>query len=61
MINEIKQEKILGRGRGSGHGKTSGRGMKGQGVRGRGAYAGFEGGQAKLYMRQPKIGFRNTV
>ena len=48
----------VGRGEGSGHGKTSGRGGKGQTARsGGGVRAGFEGGQMPLYRRLPKVGF----
>ena len=55
-----KKRKILGRGRGSGHGKTSGRGNKGQGSRaGRDFYPGFEGGQMPLIRKIPKRGFIN--
>ena len=55
-----KKRKILGRGRGSGHGKTSGRGNKGQGSRaGRDFYRGFEGGQMPLMRKIPKRGFRS--
>jgi large subunit ribosomal protein L15 len=51
-------KKILGRGPGSGHGKTSTRGSKGQTSRsGRDFYAGFEGGQTPLIRRIPKRGF----
>ena len=50
----------VGRGLGSGNGKTSGRGMKGQKSRsGGGARTGFEGGQMPLYRRLPKRGFKN--
>lgn len=50
----------LGRGEGSGLGKTSGRGGKGQTARtGGGVRAGFEGGQMPLYRRLPKLGFRS--
>lgn len=50
----------VGRGLGSGLGKTSGRGHKGQNARsGGGVRRGFEGGQMPLYMRVPKYGFRN--
>ncbi|MBM4437968.1 MAG: 50S ribosomal protein L15 [Actinobacteria bacterium] len=54
--------KRVGRGPGSGHGKTSGRGMLGQGARsGAGAYPGFEGGQTRLAMRFPsRRGFTNA-
>jgi large subunit ribosomal protein L15 len=50
----------IGRGTGSGRGKTSGRGQKGQGARGQGFRLGFEGGQMPLAQRLPKIGgFKN--
>ncbi|VFP84193.1 50S ribosomal protein L15 [Candidatus Erwinia haradaeae] len=50
--------KRLGRGLGSGFGKTAGRGHKGQKSRaGSGAHRGFEGGQMPLYRRLPKFGF----
>ncbi len=53
-----KKRKILGRGSGSGHGKTSTRGSKGQTSRsGRDFYLGFEGGQSPLIRRAPKRGF----
>ena len=55
-----KPKKLLGRGPGSGHGKTSTRGSKGQTSRaGRHFYAGFEGGQTPLIRRIPKRGFTN--
>jgi large subunit ribosomal protein L15 len=56
-----KQRKRVGRGHGSGHGKTSGRGHDGQKSRaGGGKGAGFEGGQTPLARRLPKLpGFRN--
>jgi large subunit ribosomal protein L15 len=55
-----KRKKILGRGSSSGHGKTSGRGNKGQGSRaGRDFYLGFEGGQYPLMRKIPKRGFRS--
>ncbi len=55
-----KRKKRLGRGWGSGHGKTSGRGNKGQQARsGSGKGPGFEGGQMPLYRRIPKRGFNN--
>jgi large subunit ribosomal protein L15 len=47
----------VGRGPGSGKGKTSGRGVKGQKSRTGVAIAGFEGGQMPLHMRMPKRGF----
>ena len=54
------RKKILGRGRGSGLGKTSGKGHKGQNARsGGGVRAVFEGGQTPLYRRLPKRGFNN--
>jgi large subunit ribosomal protein L15 len=53
-----KRKKLLGRGPGSGHGKTSTRGSKGQTSRaGRDFYLGFEGGQTPLIRRIPKRGF----
>jgi large subunit ribosomal protein L15 len=53
-----KRRKRIGRGPGSGHGKTSGKGHKGQHARsGGGKRAGFEGGQMPLYRRIPKRGF----
>jgi len=53
-------KKRLGRGTGSGLGKTSGKGHKGQKARsGGGVRPGFEGGQTTLYMRLPKRGFTN--
>ena len=56
-----KRRKIVGRGRGSGHGKTSGRGHKGQNARASGGVRpGFEGGQMPLIRRVPKRGFGFT-
>ena len=53
-------KKRVGRGIGSGLGKTSGRGQKGQNSRaGGGVRRGFEGGQTPLYRRLPKRGFTN--
>ena len=53
-----KKRKYLGRGSGSGHGKTSNRGSKGQTSRaGRHFYLGFEGGQSPLIRKMPKRGF----
>ncbi len=49
----------VGRGPGSGKGKTSGRGVKGQKSRTGVSLLGFEGGQMPLYMRMPKRGFNN--
>ena len=54
----VKRRKRVGRGPGSGHGKTSTKGTKGQGSRsGGGKGGGFEGGQMPLYRRLPKRGF----
>jgi len=54
------ESKRVGRGIGSGLGKTSGRGQKGQKARtGGGVRRGFEGGQTPLYRRLPKRGFNN--
>ncbi len=56
----VKEKKRIGRGSGSGHGKTSGRGHKGQRSRsGGGVRLGFEGGQMPLIRRVPKRGFTN--
>ena len=52
-------KKRLGRGIGSGTGKTGGRGVKGQKARSGVAINGFEGGQMPLYRRLPKRGFNN--
>jgi large subunit ribosomal protein L15 len=55
-----RKRKRVGRGDGSGHGKTSCRGHKGQGARSGGnTKPGFEGGQMPLQRRLPKRGFRN--
>jgi large subunit ribosomal protein L15 len=55
-----KSPKIIGRGRGSGHGNTAGRGHKGQKARAGGNLSiGFEGGQMPLQRRLPKRGFHN--
>ena len=55
-----KHKKILGRGPGSGHGKTAGRGNKGQNARaGGGVRLGFEGGQMPLFRRIARRGFSN--
>ena len=55
-----KQKKIVGRGHGSGSGKTAGKGHKGQNARsGGGVRPGFEGGQMPLFRRLPKRGFKN--
>ncbi|NLP26207.1 MAG: 50S ribosomal protein L15 [Clostridiales bacterium] len=57
-----KDIKRVGRGHGSGHGKTAGRGHKGQNARsGGGVRIGFEGGQMPLARRIPKRGFNNKV
>jgi large subunit ribosomal protein L15 len=65
-LNEIsdragatKPKKRLGRGLGSGLGKTAGRGQKGQKARAGVAIKGFEGGQMPLHRRLPKRGFKN--
>ena len=59
-IGATHKRKIVGRGRGSGLGKTSGKGHKGQNARsGGGVRAIFEGGQTPLYRRLPKRGFNN--
>jgi large subunit ribosomal protein L15 len=56
-----KRKKIVGRGDGSGHGKTSGRGQKGQNSRstGRTLVGSSEGGQNPLIRRLPKVGFHS--
>lgn len=53
----MKSRKRVGRGIGSGVGKTGGRGVKGQKSRSGVAIAGYEGGQMPIYMRLPKRGF----
>jgi len=65
-LNELRdnpgarlKSKRLGRGIGSGKGKTSGKGVKGQLARTGVAINGFEGGQMPLYRRLPKRGFKN--
>ncbi len=65
-LNELRdrpgarlKSKRLGRGIGSGKGKTSGKGVKGQKARTGVAINGFEGGQMPLYRRLPKRGFHN--
>lgn len=56
----VKESKRIGRGHGSGQGKTAGKGHKGQKARaGRGMRIGFEGGQMPLQRRIPKRGFNN--
>ena len=58
-LKKIKQKKLrVGRGIGSGKGKTSGRGVKGQKSRSGVAIKSFEGGQMPLYRRLPKRGFK---
>ena len=69
MLNELSPipgsqptRKRVGRGPGSGKGKTCGTGVKGQGTRsGKKIKAWFEGGQMPLYQRVPKKGFTNRV
>jgi large subunit ribosomal protein L15 len=59
-MGAVKESKRLGRGIGSGLGKTSGKGHKGQWARsGGGVRPGFEGGQMPLIRRVPKRGFNN--
>src|SRR5271165_581180 len=65
-LNELRdnpgsrlKSKRLGRGIGSGKGKTSGKGVKGQKAREGVALNGFEGGQLPIYRRLPKRGFNN--
>jgi large subunit ribosomal protein L15 len=65
-LNELRDNegarlkfKRLGRGIGSGKGKTSGKGVKGQKAREGVALNGFEGGQLPIYRRLPKRGFHN--
>jgi large subunit ribosomal protein L15 len=55
----VKKRKRVGRGYGSGLGKTAGRGQKGQKSRSGSSQSGFEGGQMPLQRRLPKVGFRN--
>jgi large subunit ribosomal protein L15 len=57
----LKSRKRVGRGIGSGKGKTGGRGVKGQKARSGVAINGFEGGQMPLYRRLPKRGFSNAM
>lgn len=57
-----REHRRLGRGIGSGLGKTGGRGVKGQTSRsGSGIRAGFEGGQMPIYRRLPKFGFTSQL
>ena len=59
-IGSTKEAKRIGRGHGSGNGKTAGKGHKGQKARaGHGMRPGFEGGQMPLQRRVPKRGFNN--
>ena len=58
-LKSKKNGKRVGRGIGSGKGKTSGRGHKGQKARSGVAIHGFEGGQMPLHRRLPKFGFNN--
>ena len=59
-VGSTKAPKRVGRGHGSGNGKTAGKGHKGQNARsGGGVRPGFEGGQMPLYRRLPKRGFYN--
>lgn len=65
-LNELRDnegarytKKRLGRGIGSGKGKTSGKGVKGQKARSGVSLNGFEGGQLPIYRRLPKRGFKN--
>lgn len=61
QAGSTKQKKRVGRGPGSGHGKTAGRGHKGYKARsGSGVKMGFEGGQMPLQRRIPKRGFNNV-
>lgn len=55
-----KTRNRVGRGIGSGNGKTAGRGHKGQNSRSGGVRTGFEGGQMPIYRRLPKRGFNNV-
>ena len=59
-VSKVKRKKLrIGRGIGSGKGKTSGRGVKGQKSRRGVAIKSFEGGQMPLYRRLPKRGFNS--
>jgi len=59
-VGSRKTRKRIGRGHGSGQGKTAGKGHKGQNARsGGGVRPGFEGGQLPLFKRLPKRGFTN--
>lgn len=57
ILVQLGKKKRVGRGPGSGKGKTAGRGIKGQKSRSGVALNGYEGGQMPLYMRLPKRGF----
>lgn len=57
----FQSRKVLGRGIGSGKGKTSGRGGKGQTARSGVSLNGFEGGQMPIYRRLPKRGFKSQA
>src|SRR3546814_6545605 len=57
--SDLKDRKRIGRGIGSGKGKTAGHGHKGQKARSGVAIKGFEGGQMPLHRRLPKRGFHN--
>jgi len=68
QLNELRENegatkarKRVGRGIGSGSGKTAGRGVKGQKSRSGVAIKGFEGGQMPIHMRLPKRGFNNPT
>jgi large subunit ribosomal protein L15 len=59
-LGSRKRKRIVGRGRGSGHGKRSGKGQTGQNSRaGRGVMSAYEGGQMRLLRRLPKVGFNS--
>lgn len=59
-LGSVRDAKRIGRGHGSGNGKTAGKGHKGQKARsGHGMRPGFEGGQMPLQRRVPKRGFNN--
>lgn len=61
-VKAHKRRKRIGRGAGSGHGKTAGRGQKGLGSRtGANYLRGFIGGQTQLKERLPKVGFNNAL
>lgn len=62
IVGAHPKRKRIGRGKGSGHGKTSGRGHKGYGSRsGSSMHLANEGGQMPLFRRLPKRGFNNAV